>query len=996
MSAPINKESTSHPSREAESPRKPTPQQKSSRTESGKVAAPQKSSSRAKAPVTSSAAVESTKITARKRAMPVDVSNVKLESVHVRLAKIKEQQDAVDAKKAKAAHKMKEGIEKKRQEAHEERQKKIARRRHHWDPRFDTSYVNAVPASDAAVIEPQRNSTAKKGAAKEQQPKKNKAKKLKTSSSSHVLTYSKKVKSSTPKQQQPNAESDSASTETSFTSRDASPSPVPASASGGFLAQFEHSMRQEIYASFDKLSPTETVDVMNIIMEYANMGNRELKLDDDNALGVDGIPRCDLIRVLIRIRGQLSNNAIQNAQVDPPQSEKSKPSVPADGVNKHGKISLDDDDDDQATPGNTGAHRRKKAPGSESLSSSHKESASATPSSTHNSVTVYSAAVNAVPAVPWGMIPFGADGHAAQKYHDFQEQLLNKELAKFEACEAAKQVKKRSASEELPEPVAKKFKPSDEERTLVLETLQASGQPMAEAKAFKEEDVIEKPEVASPAGDESIPSINTANAAIHTHGATIGEEAIAAETEPTTKEEAESTNDEDNKSSSSSAEDRPNDENKVAEETSKTDTAPANTSAPKYEHQDATQGDNKTSQTSDEEPAESSRNETAKSTSKTQDGQTSVNTTASTMTSGSATENTTQRQPAQKSKTNHAQDGVASVSKKPAKNSDNINTDDKVTSTTKKMTTKKPHVSGPDRFKPTPNKFSSDYQPQASTKGQKAFAKKLLADKTNTDRQPARSQSKKAPAPRTKEQRKATEKQPTQVKSAASRKRKHDEDDDVESNPKPAEKKQRKEQSKKRSREEIEDEHEDEDEDDDAGRPKKKTKKQRTDSSSTSTSTQPDADASTSFNPDRESRSRAAAKKRAADTTRPQAPRPRNEALWVDFDDEGQFKPRNEAQTQASGPVNKDEQTDEHEQKDKQTNGDDAEHGVKDGDTSSDARNTEDAPASNDNKPQPQKKKDSVAHAPGQEPKRTKKTARRQGNPAAQLKKVGRKFTMDQ
>lgn len=645
-------------------------------------------------------------------------------------------------------------------------------------------------------------------------------------------------------------------------------------------------------------------------------------------------------------------------------------SAPADGFNKHGKRSLEEKNDEQVTSELSNGHRSKRARSQEPYISPRKKiahvasrrrslGANAMPSSTYNSVTGYSATVNGgfVPPAIGDMIPFGADGHAGLKYRHYREQRSKESHAKSKEQGSTKQVQKRAASEPLPEPMAKKSKQFDQQTALLREA------------------------------------------------------------EPATKEEAESKNDEDNKPSSNSAEDSSNDEEKMAEKISKTDTASTNTSTPQNDQQDATQGDNKTSQTSKEKRAESWSNQTVKSTPKTQDGQTSANKTAPTTTSGSTTETTTQQSTAQKSKKNNAQDQVAEVSKKTSKNSDNTDTEDEAHSATEKPAKTKPATkatSKPQRKaqvnddQDTTTSKQSAARPASSAPDVKkstskgSAVKQPLADTTNTNRQPTKLGSKKAPGSRTKEQPEAAEKRPTQAKSAASKKRKHDGDGAVESNPEPATKKQHKEQSKKRSRVD----NEDEGDVDDAGSVKKNTKKQRTKLSSTATSSQPIPDVSTSFNPDRASRSSAAAaKKRAADAARSQVPRPQNSSLWVDFDDEDQFKPRDEAQTQASGTVNEDEHTE-----DEQTSGDDAEHEVEDDGTPIDARHAEDAAASNGDKPQPQmmKKKKGLAQPMGEEQqkkkeekerkKKKKKKAAAPARPmsaAARHRKVGRTLFLD-
>lgn len=235
------KESNSHTSHEAESSHKATPQHKSSSTESREVAAAQKSPSMAKAPVTSAAAVKSTKPTASKLPKVTNFSNYNPNAHHAKVAKWQEQHAAAAAKAVQDAAEKTAKADAKRREAIEERKKGIVQKRHHPDPRFDTSYLNEEDSeSDGAAMEPQRNSTAKKGAAEKEQPKKATSKKRgqKNNKVSSVSTSSKKVKSITPKQPElPNADLESVSTERSSTSHNMSSSPVATSAPGDATAR---------------------------------------------------------------------------------------------------------------------------------------------------------------------------------------------------------------------------------------------------------------------------------------------------------------------------------------------------------------------------------------------------------------------------------------------------------------------------------------------------------------------------------------------------------------------------------------------------------------------------------------------------------------------------------------------------------------------------------------------------------------------------------------
>jgi hypothetical protein len=1065
------KESNSHTSRETESSHQARPQRNSSGTKSRRVAAPKKSSSVAKAPVTSAAATERTR-------RPIDIGNMQPNSLHARLARQKELQDALNAKAAQDAAEKKAKAEAEWLEAAKERKERIAfLRKKGKNTSYDTTWVIEEDSeSDGAAIQPPRNSAAKKATAKEQQPKKTNGKKRvknpkASSTSPPVSTSLKKVKSTTAEQLDlPNAESDSASTETLSASHNTSSSPVPASAPHDAVdhdVNLEYAMREEIYSGFEQLSPSQTIDVMNIIMQYANQGNSQMELDDDNTLGVDDIPSRDLVIVVNRIRAHLSHNAIKG-------KDKDNTNGVSDGTKKKGKRSLDDDDDDdQVTSEDPDVHRSKKARISEPDGSPREKSAhaasregsfdeSALPNSTQNSVTVYSAAVNGgvVPAVTGGMIPFGAVGHAAQKYHDLQEQRFKVQIAPFKKQEPAKQLQKRSASEaQLDEPISKRVKQFDEGMALQNEAQQATEEPVAEAKSFKQEDIMEKPEVAFSADtDDATPDY-------HNNQTTSGEDANATETEPTTKEEADSTNDEENKSPSSSGDS--DGEKKAAEKTSTTGSATTETLSP-TDHQDATKIINKTSQTSDEESAESHSNETAattmkqeeashggeaESTTETQDGQkgakaTATDAPASTTTSGSATTTDTQQEPALKSKKNSAQDRVAKASKKSAKDSDSDDTDDESGSDielpvnrkpasrserkpqnsakanndqhtnankqgaarrkrapvnpassaqdNKKSTSKASAVNQPSAPKPQsgPPAPASRFIPsstaynerqaalsnpsQASTNGPKA-AKRPLADKTNTHRQPTKSDPKKTPAASKNKQQETAIEQPTQVKPAASKKRKQDDADATKSTEAPMRKKQRGEPSKKRRRDDDEDDDEDDDTASTKKPAKKPVKKQRTNPSSTSTSNQPDPDVSEALRPIRASRSRAA----AAPTQVQRAPNPE---LWVNFD-EVPPKPQDQAQTHAPDPVKEDEKAEENEQKDEQTNSDDVEHGVKDDSTPGDVGNAQDAP---------KKKGDGIARRKGTElqKKEKKKSGPRQMSENAKMKKAVGGFVM--
>jgi hypothetical protein len=210
-----------------------------------------------------------------------------------------------------------------------------------------------------------------------------------------------------------------------------------------------------------------------------------------------------------------------------------------------------------------------------------------------------------------------------------------------------------------------------------------------------------------------------------------------------------------------------------------------------------------------------------------------------------------------------------------------------------------------------------------------------LADKTNIVRQPTKPGPKKTSAASANTKSKAPNKPSAPVKPAASKKRKLDQDDVTES-AELTEKKQRAETNRKRSRE---NEDKEEDEEDDVGSIKKHAKRQRTSPSSTSTSMQPDRAASVSFSPDRASRSKAAREKKAAADAGAIASRQRatqapgyNHDLpsdGYDTDDETTHtQPQRQAQRQAAGFVDEDEQTQANEKKDEQTNEDKAEHEV--------------------------------------------------------------------
>lgn len=1009
--------------------------------------APQESFSTASAPVTSHAAVENTKVTANK---PSKDMNLSISSTTSFMERLTQKNAAAQADFDDRAEKRRKKKDEEKKEINEKNKARNARFVENKQANlFATLKYNSAPAKkqrEAAKL--QRELSEKKRLAKQKKSKSISKEMGQRKTEPNKNRVNKSNASTKPKQPQlPNAELDSAS-------------PVLASASGDLLdhdvkplaskhlteekgtqhplmANALAAIHEEISQGHSQLTVSQIENSVEFINEICNMN-----LDQSDEVDLDDIPYEALQKLATWIKEQLAINQaakdntgdLEDTQVgqfeqSETQLEKLQSSAPVDGFNKHNKRSLDEDDDEQVTSELSNAHRNKRARSLEPYISPRENNARVTsrrgslganamPDSTYNSVTAYSASVNGgfVPLATGDITPFGADGNAGLKYGQYQQQPSKESHAESKEQDSAKQVQKRRASEPLLEPMAKKLKQSDGEAALLKETEQPTVEPMAETKLFELNDVTKKPEVASSAGDESISFTDTAAPALHTHETATGEVANETETEPTTKEEAESNND----------------EKKVVE---KSDSASGNTSSNTNEHQDATQGDNKTSQTSEEKSAESSSNQTEKSTPKTQDGQKSVKNNASTTTSGSATETTTQQEPAQKSKKNNVQDQVAEVSKTPTKNSDNIDTDDEAQSATEKPAKKKPATTTkpkPQRkvkanddeqtttskksaAKPTssapgvkkstskgsavkqPSK-STQQQPQPRLTGAARFVptpkgnrprsaaqniatdnKRTLADKTNTHRQPTKSDPKKTLAASKNKQLEAANKQPTPATPAASKRRKHNGDDAVESNPKPAEKKQRQEQSKKRSRKDDEDEDEDEDddaEDDDAGRTKQKSKKQRTNLSSSTTSSQQVPDASTSFQPDRASRSRAAAQQRAA-TAAAAAAAPRQQATQNTqydhdlpsggYDSEDEVQPQSQARTQASGPVDKHEQMAESEQ----TTSDDAQRGVKDT-ASGNTGDAEDTSASNGDKPQPQKKEKTkngfIAHRKGQEP----------------------------
>jgi len=656
---------------------------------------------------------------------------------------------------------------------------------------------------------------------------------------------------------------------------------------------------------------------------------------------------------------------------------------------------------------------------------------SAMPGSSQKSVTVNSVTVNAAFAHTFNgdMIPFGAEGDASQKYQHQNDQRHADRLADFKQQGAEKNIQKRRASSEpLPEWIsrAKKPKQTHEESALLDEANLATGESMAEAKILKSEEVLDTPELASSVGDENLRAIDHATPASHFNRAAADEDASATETESATKEGADSKNDEENKSSSNNAKNDSKDEKSMQKGTtkvSKTDSATASTSCPTPKHvahQDATHIDDKTSQATDNEPAESSTGKTATSTTnqqptadnrktksalKTQDGQKSTKTKASdapksTTTSGSATRTGTQQKAVHKSKKQEAQDEDAKAGKKTANNSEQTNTGDKAKTAKKteslpqkrskatndfhdntndlnsskaKESSAKPassaagtenasgRVTGTARFVVTPKeKIKKPVKPtrreQSSTQGQQTAVKRVLAETTNTHRLPAQSGPKKILA--TKKQPETVDEEATAPKSGGGKKRRRGEDDGVKAAEKTAKAPSASSgDSKKRNRD---------DDEDDAESTKKPVKKQRT--NLPPTPQQSGSDDSAWFHPTRASRSKALAAEKAAALLRGPEPKKmvKHEHLSGvgDSDDdesEDDVQPKKKkAKTEAAASTKEDDE------KVEKTNGDNAEDN-----TSSNTSNADEAPATNNPTPAPQKDKNKgVAHRKGEEPKR--------------------------
>ena len=910
------------------------------------------SHSMASTPVTSAAAVKTTKVTSSKPLKDITFDFSSSTSVEQKARQKYAAAQAMADQRAAEKKKKKDEEKKELEEKAKVRNAKLsANARANI---FDTLARSNNSRRPQKVTKSQRKPLAKQAIAKQNESKRIISKKMgQQKTEPKKNTAKKRDASATMKQQElPNAETDSAFTETSSTSHGTSSSPVPTSASGDVLGHDEPLMSddaltalyQEIAYGHSQLTESQREKSTEFLNEICNSN-----FSEGEEIDIDDIPYGALQKLATWIKDQLVANEapqtdaggledtqagatqseFEQTEQSEPQLEKSKPSALADGIKKRRKRHLDDDDDEQVTSEPSKVHRNKRARSLEPSSSPREKNARVfsrrgsldsmtMPSSIQNSVTVYSATVTggSVSAVTGGMIPFGADGNVAQKYRHLGDQRFNEELAEFKKRDSAKQVPKRRASEaQLDESGAKKAKHSDDQKALLKEAEQATEESTAEAKTFKQEDIMEKPEVASSADTDH------ATPVVHTHDTATSEDASATETEPTTKEEADSTNG----------------------------------------HQDATQGDNKTSKTSDEKSAESSSNQTAaattkqqgashsgeaESTPKTQDGQKSVKKNASTTTSGSATKTTTQQKTAQKSKKSARKTNPEPQPQRKSKAKASSTPD------VKKSTSKASAVKQP-RFVP------SSKQDRERDAAENAAFVKALADKTNTHRQPTKSDPKKTPAASKNKQPEAAKKPSAPTKSAASNKRKLDEDDIAEGTTKAA-KQQRKEPSKKRSRKESDDE----DEEDDTGT-QKAAKKQRTNPSSTSAPTHQDYDDSEAPRPTRASRSKAAREKadveRAAAASRQQTTQPPGYNFDLpsdgyDTDDETTWpQPQSQAQTQVPSPVNEDEQTEENEQKDGQSNEEEAEHEVEDH-ASNDSSNTQGAPTTNNAAAQPQRR----------------------------------------
>jgi hypothetical protein len=217
-------------------------------------------------------------------------------------------------------------------------------------------------------------------------------------------------------------------------------------------------------------------------------------------------------------QGQATQSETDQASTSTPateqtQTEQTQPSTPKVTVNKNGKRPLADETESLDGPRDHRSKRR--ALSAESFTSPRKQDAhshsrassvgdNATLSSTQKPVTVDSSAIKAgaIPAVNGDMIPFGATPDAAATYAHIEAQVAATSAAHLSEQSPQQQGKKRTAMDAgMQQPISpaptKKSKLSEEESALITQAGHATEQSQAEANITKPQEVVPKPETAS-------------------------------------------------------------------------------------------------------------------------------------------------------------------------------------------------------------------------------------------------------------------------------------------------------------------------------------------------------------------------------------------------------------------------------------------------------------------------------------------------------------------
>jgi hypothetical protein len=536
---------------------------------------------------------------------------------------------------------------------------------------------------------------------------------------------------------------------------------------------------REIEEGFTKLSESQKDAFMEVLYSW----HTETGVDENNTFALEDLSRLVALRLAVRMRSLLEaideqgqseadqadveHHGTHQASTSPPiaeqpeqtQQEQTQLSAPEGTVNKNGKRPLDDDTKPLQGCG-VRAHKRR-ALSTEPNSSSRKMDFAdgATPSSTQKPVTVDSSMIKAgvIPAVNGDVIVFGTTPYAAATYAGVEAM----SAAKMSKQSPQQHGKKRTAMDAgMLQPISpaptKKSKLSEEESALITQAGHATEESQAEANITTPEELVPKPETTS----DSIKASPVPTA----HDAPKEEDSSATEPHTANEKSSDAKSSEDSKKS-------PATEQPVGKAKSTT-----NTSATSAEMQPRKAANNDNADNSIVKPTVAKEAPvSSRANNSNTDGKARPAAQKSTSKSSTMAMEKQQKNPA--NTTMSKQSSTKAVpSALDAKNT---------SAATKKQSfagPAPPKRKGPParRFIPsTPEEIQQmlaqqnrqSPAPQSAQSAVKPAAKKALADKTNTQREPQRQRAPVAAATTTKKQLGAATEKPAPQRSTAQKKR---------------------------------------------------------------------------------------------------------------------------------------------------------------------------------------------------------------------------------